>query len=114
MKDDEAFRQLIAHAGYVYPNLFVDCYIKNINYRMLELKDFHIQILNVIKPGEYGKQINIQAPRGTGKTTFVNRLIPTGAPDAVRGACRSRIMPTAQQRLNRTVARKQRQLIVRL
>ena len=43
---------------------------------MLKLKPFHIQILNVIKPGEYGKQINVQAPRGTGKTTLVNRLIP--------------------------------------
>ena len=43
---------------------------------MLELKDFHIQILSAVKPGEYGKQINIQAPRGTGKTTLVNRLIP--------------------------------------
>ena len=45
---------------------------------MLELKPFHIQILGAIKPGEYGKQINIQAPRGTGKTTLVNRLIPFG------------------------------------
>ena len=43
---------------------------------MLELKDFHIQILGAIKPGEYGLQINVQAPRGTGKTTLVNRLIP--------------------------------------
>ncbi len=43
---------------------------------MLELKPFHIQILSAVKPGEYGKQINIQAPRGTGKTTLVNRLIP--------------------------------------
>ena len=37
---------------------------------------FHIQILNAIKPGDYGAQINVQAPRGTGKTTLVNRLIP--------------------------------------
>ena len=65
-----------AHAGYVYPNLFVDDYIKGVSCRMLELKDFHIQILSAVKPGEYGKQINIQAPRGTGKTTLVNRLIP--------------------------------------
>ncbi len=43
---------------------------------MLKLKPFHIQILGAIKPGEYGKQINVQAPRGTGKTTLVNRLIP--------------------------------------
>ena len=64
------------HAGYVYPNLFVDYYIRNISYDMLALKPFHIQILSAIKPGEYGKQINIQAPRSTGKTTLVNRLIP--------------------------------------
>ena len=76
MKDDEAFRQLIAHAGYVFPNLFVDYYIRNISYDMLALKPFHIQILGAVKPGEYGKQINIQAPRGTGKTTLVNRIIP--------------------------------------
>ena len=65
-----------AHAGYVRPNFFVDYYIKDISYRMLELKDFHIQILSAVKPGEYGKQVNVQAPRGTGKTTLVNRLIP--------------------------------------
>ncbi len=65
-----------AHAGYVHPNLFVDYYIRGTSYRMLELRDFHIQILSAIKPGEYGKQINVQAPRGTGKTTLVNRLIP--------------------------------------
>ena len=76
MNDDEAFCQLRAHAGYVYPDLFVDYYIRNTSYQLLALKDFHIQILNAIKPGEYGKQINVQAPRGTGKTTLVNRLIP--------------------------------------
>ncbi len=76
MKDDDAFSQLRAHAGYVYLDTFVENYIRNISYRMLKLKDFHIQILNAIKPGEYGKQINVQAPRGTGKTTLVNRLIP--------------------------------------
>ena len=74
--DDAALRDLNAHVAYVYPNFFVDYYIRNTSYRMLELKDFHIQILGAIKPGEYGKQINIQAPRGTGKTTLVNRLIP--------------------------------------
>ena len=76
MKNDEAFCQLIAHAGYVYPDIFVDYYIRKISYRMRDLKPFHIQILSAIKPGEYGKQINVQAPRGTGKTTLVNRLIP--------------------------------------
>ena len=65
-----------AHAGYVHPNLFVDYYIRGASYRMLDLKPFHIQILSAIKPGEYGKQINVQVPRGTGKTTLVNRLIP--------------------------------------
>ena len=43
------------HAGYVQPNFFVDYYIKDTSYRMLELKDFHIQILGAIKPGQYGK-----------------------------------------------------------
>ena len=64
------------HAGYVRPNFFVEYYIRDISYRMLDLKPFHIQILGAVKPGEYGAQINIQAPRGTGKTTLVNRLIP--------------------------------------
>ena len=76
MNDDEAFCQLRAHAGYVYPDLFVDYYIRNTSYQLLALKDFHIEILNAIKPGVYGKQINVQAPRGTGKTTLVNGLIP--------------------------------------
>ena len=74
--DEEAFCRLAAHAGYAYPNLFVDHYIRGVSYDMLPLKKFHIHILNAIKPGEYGKQINVQAPRGTGKTTLVNRLIP--------------------------------------
>ncbi len=76
MRNAEAFCQLRAHAGYIYPNLFVDCYIRRVSYRMLKLKRFHIEILNSVKPGEYGRQINVQAPRGTGKTTLVNRLIP--------------------------------------
>ena len=76
MNDDEAFCQLRAHAGYVYPDLFVDYYIRNTSYQLLALKDFHIEILNALKPGVYGKQINVQAPRGTGKTTLVNGLIP--------------------------------------
>ena len=69
-------RSLRAHAGYLFPELFIWFYIKDISYRILEFQDFHIQILNAIKPGDYGKQINVQAPRGTGKTTIVNRLIP--------------------------------------
>ena len=74
-QEDEA-GMIRAHAGYRWPELFVWLYIRKFSYRVLSLKDFHIQILNAVKPGEYGKQINIQAPRGTGKTTLVNRLIP--------------------------------------
>ena len=76
MKRWDLVRTYNIHAGYVNPKYFVDYYIRNSSYRMLELKDFHIQILGAVKPGEYGKQINVQAPRGTGKTTLVNRLIP--------------------------------------
>ena len=76
MKRWDLVRTYNIHAGYVQPNFFVEYYIKDTSYRMLELKDFHIQILGAIKPGEYGKQINVQAPRGVGKTTLVNRLIP--------------------------------------
>ena len=76
MKRLDLARTYNTHAGYVRPNFFVDYYIKDISYRMLELKDFHIQILSAVKPGEYGLQVNVQAPRGTGKTTLVNRLIP--------------------------------------
>ena len=76
MKRWDLVRTYNIHAGYVNPKYFVDYYIRNTSYRMLELEDFHIQILSAIKPGEYGKQINVQAPRGTGKTTLVNRLIP--------------------------------------
>ncbi len=74
-QQDEA-AMIRAHAGYQWPELFVWLYIRKFSYRVLALKDFHIQILNAVKPGEYGAQINIQAPRGTGKTTLVNRLIP--------------------------------------
>ncbi len=65
-----------AHIGYVLPHFFVDYYIRGISYPMLKLKPFHRQILGAVKPGAYGAQINVQAPRGTGKTTLVNRLIP--------------------------------------
>ena len=75
-KDKEGYRLLTAHAGYVFPELFIWFYIAGISYRIDQIMDFHIEILNTIKPGEYGKQINVQAPRGTGKTTLVNRLIP--------------------------------------
>lgn len=74
--DDKAYRVLMAHAGYVYPELFIWYYLARITYRINEIKPFHSQILHAIKPGDYGKQINVQAPRGTGKTTLVNRLIP--------------------------------------
>ena len=74
-REDEA-AMIRAHAGYRWPELFVWLYIRKFSYRVLSLKEFHIQILNVVKPGEYGKQINVQAPRSTGKTTLVNRLIP--------------------------------------
>jgi hypothetical protein len=90
MKRWNLVRTYNIHAGYINPKYFVEYYIRNTSYRMLELKPFHIQILSAIKPGEYGKQINVQ------------------------GACRSRIMTTAQQRLNLTAARKQRQSVVRL
>ena len=73
--EDEA-AMIRAHAGYQWPELFVWLYIRKFSYRVLSLKEFHIQILNAVKPGEYGKQINVQAPRSTGKTTLVNRLIP--------------------------------------
>ena len=76
MKRLDLARTYNTHAGYVHPKFFVDYYIRGTSSRLLELKDFHIQILGVIKPGEYGKQINVQAPRSTGKTTLVNRLIP--------------------------------------
>ena len=60
----------------MFPELFVWFYIRGLSYRINRFEDFHFQILNAIAPGDYGKQINIQAPRGTGKTTLVNRLIP--------------------------------------
>ncbi len=75
-KNPKMARSLRAHAGYLYPELFIWYYIRNISYRILEFQDFHLQILNAIKPGDYGQQVNVQAPRGTGKTTIVNRLIP--------------------------------------
>ncbi|MDE0506201.1 MAG: hypothetical protein OXI86_19165 [Candidatus Poribacteria bacterium] len=74
-QEDEA-AMIRAHAGYPWPELFVWFYIRKLSDHLLPFEDFHIQILNAIKPGEYGKQVNIQAPRGTGKTTLVNRLIP--------------------------------------
>ena len=67
---------LTAHAGYVYPELFIWYYIAGMSYRIDQIMPFHVQILHAIKPGDYGAQVNVQAPRGTGKTTLVNRLIP--------------------------------------
>ena len=75
-KNPKMARSLRAHAGYLFPELFIWYYIRNFSYRILEFQDFHLQTLNAIKPGDYGQQVNVQAPRGTGKTTIVNRLIP--------------------------------------
>ena len=66
-KNPEMARSLRAHAGYLFPELFIWFYIKDISYRILEFQDFHIQILNAIKPGDYGKQINVQAPARYGQ-----------------------------------------------
>ena len=77
IKDDyDAGRSYRIHAGYAYPELFVWFYIREESYRIAEMADVHHAMLNAIMPGDYGKQINIQAPRGIGKTTIVNRLIP--------------------------------------
>ena len=77
MKTDPATaRVLSVHAGYVFPELFIWHYIRNINYRILWFQTVHSDILHAISPGDYGIQINVQAPRSIGKTTIVNRLIP--------------------------------------
>ena len=69
-------REKSCHLGYVFPDYFIWYYIRNYSYRILEFASVHLDILRAIKPGDYGKQINVQAPRGIGKTTLVNRLIP--------------------------------------
>ena len=72
----QAAREMSCHLGYVFPDYFIWYYIRNISYRILEFASVHLDILRAIKPGDYGKQVNVQAPRGIGKTTLVNRLIP--------------------------------------
>ena len=74
--DPATARVLSVHAGYVFPELFIWYYIRQINYRILWFQPVHSDILHAIEPGDYGKQINVQAPRSIGKTTIVNRLIP--------------------------------------
>ena len=62
-------RILKAHAGYIYPELFVWFYLRGNGYDILQFKDHHIEILNALDPRKRGQQVNIQAPRGSAKTT---------------------------------------------
>lgn len=76
LDDPEAAQSLRAHAGYLYPALFVWFYIRDLSYRIDAMCEAHSAMLGAVPPGKYEMQINVQAPRGIGKTTLVNRLIP--------------------------------------
>lgn len=65
----------IAHAGYVHPEIFICVYLRQ-NYEVLPLQNIHINMLNSLAHGEQGRKINIQAPRGAGKSTLNLRWRP--------------------------------------
>lgn len=67
--------RLVCHVGYTFPHAFLWAYARE-SYRLLPFKPFHISMLTAIRPGEYGKNVNLQAPRGIGKTTLMSVLYP--------------------------------------
>ena len=61
-------RECRVHAAYVYPQLFVERYLLDPN-SMSPLQPHHVRLLNLIPYDKTGVRVNVQAPRGSAKTT---------------------------------------------
>lgn len=61
-------RESRVHAAYVYPQLFVEHYLIESD-TMSPLQPHHVHLLNIIPFDKTGVKVNVQAPRGSAKTT---------------------------------------------
>ena len=61
-------RERRVHAAYVFPQLFVEYYLHNPN-TMSPLQPHHVRLLNLIPYDKTDARFNVQAPRGSAKTT---------------------------------------------
>ena len=61
-------RECRAHAAFVYAELFVAFYLHNPE-TMSPLQPHHVKLLNLIPYDTTGVKVNVQAPRGSAKTT---------------------------------------------
>ena len=67
--DSYQLREFRAHMGYLRPEWFVEIYLRNNGYDILDFKSHHIEMLNAMPPAQRGQRVNIQAPRGSAKST---------------------------------------------
>lgn len=72
----EAFNNLRAHAGYIYPELFVWLCIKDNGYAIGKFADHHIEILNALNPRKDIKEAfdNFRATLMRGDEEEINQL----------------------------------------
>lgn len=73
----EAFANLRAHAGYIYPELFVWFYLKDNGYAIRKFADYHIEMLNCLNPQRDIKEAldNFRATFMRGDEDEINQLI---------------------------------------
>lgn len=61
-------RETRVHAAYVYPQLFAERYLIDSD-TMSPLQPHHVHLLNLIPFNKTRVKVNVQAPRGSAKTT---------------------------------------------
>ena len=61
-------RETRVHAAYVFPELFAEYYLRDPD-TISPLQPHHVQLLNLIPYDKTGVKVNVQAPRGSAKTT---------------------------------------------
>ena len=68
MIHNEEERKLVVHMAYIDPEFFVERYLLD-PHTMSPLQPHHVELLNLIPYNETGVKVNVQAPRGSAKTT---------------------------------------------
>ena len=61
-------RETRVHAAYAFPELFAEYYLRDPD-TISPLQPHHVQLLNLIPYDKTGVKVNVQAPRGSAKTT---------------------------------------------
>ena len=61
-------RETRVHAAYVFPELFAEYYLHDPGI-ISPLQPHHVELLNLIPYDKTGVKVNVQAPRGSAKTT---------------------------------------------